>query len=178
MDTFFAMDTQRAAVQAIESLYIIASSKNLETIKGRYSFLLMAPQGFSESVAGTLKKAKSDPQYSSLIQGAIRQHKTMYPNSVLQDYQLSFLNDPDDFDLNEFYCISLVNAMKRFSDAQLEAIKTLKKEAAKAKRVAKIVETIKQAQGELQQQCSGTLSYITSMKQLQAMESAAGANLS
>ncbi|HEY9165104.1 MAG TPA: hypothetical protein VIS48_02980 [Candidatus Kryptonia bacterium] len=175
MDTFFAMNVQRAAVQALESLYIIASSKNLETIESRYNFLLMIPQGLNESVTGTLRSAQNNPQYPTLIQGAISQHKTMYPNSILQDYQFSFLKNPDKFDLNEFYCTSLVNAMKRFSGARLAEIETLKNESAKTRRVAKIIETIKLVQAELQQKCSGASSYSTAVNELDKLETEMGA---
>lgn len=38
MDDFVAMNIQRAAIQTIESLYIIVTSKNIETIKACTNF--------------------------------------------------------------------------------------------------------------------------------------------
>ena len=132
MDTFIAMDIQRAAIQAMESLYILATSKNLETVKSRYKFLL--------DVIPTLKSGQNNSQYSTFIQSALSQFKTMYPASVPQDYQLSLLSNPVAFDIIEFYCGSLVNTVKRFYDKQSEEISSLKKESAKTKRIAKVID--------------------------------------
>lgn len=151
MDSFFAMDTQRAAIQTMESLYILATSKNIETIKGRYEFIL--------TLIPTLRTAKSNSQYSAIIQSALGQFKTMYPTSVPQEYQLSALSNPETFDLNAFYCDSLVNAAKRFVEKQFEEINALKKETAKTKRVEKVIDAIKLVQNELQLKCSSSPSY-------------------
>jgi hypothetical protein len=169
MDTFFAMDIQRAAIQAAESLYIIATSKNIETIKGRYSFLLAIPAGTDTSVLGTLKRGQSNPQYSEYIQMAIDQYKTIHPNAVLQDYQLAVLSNPNTFNVNEFYCSSLVNAIKRFCEKESEEIDALKKEAAKAKRISKIVDTIKSTQSELETKCSSASSYPSALAEFEKL---------
>jgi hypothetical protein len=161
MDTFFAMDTQRAAIQTLESLYILATSKNIETIKGRYDFLL--------TIIPTLKSAKNDSQYLTIIQSALGQFKTIYPASVLQDYQLTVLSNPDTFDSKNFYCTSLVNAINRYYEKQSEEINALKKEAAKTKRVAKVIETIRSAQNELKLKCSSVASCSTAIDELEKL---------
>lgn len=166
MDTFFAMDTQRAVIQTMESLYILATSKNIETIKGRYEFLL--------TLIPTLKSAKNNSQYSIVIQSAFGQFKTMYPTSVPQEYQLSVIHNPETFDINEFYCSSLVNATKRYYEKQLEEINALKKETAKTKRVAKVIDTIKLVQNELQLKCSASDSYSTANVELENLLSTLG----
>lgn len=159
MVSFFAMDVQRAAIQVMETVYIIATSKNIDTIKGRYDFLL--------KIIGTLKGAKNNPQYSTFIQMALDQFKTIYPASVPQEYQLAILSSPDRFDPNEFYCNSLLNAMKRFCGKQSEEIRAFRKEAAKTKRIAKVIETIKSTESELQAKCSTAPSYSITMAKLQ-----------
>jgi hypothetical protein len=166
MDTFFAMDTQRAVIQTMESLYILATSKNIETIKGRYAFLL--------TLIPTLKSAKNNSQYSKVIQSAFGQFNTMYPTSVPQEYQLSVIHNPETFDINEFYCSSLVKATKRYYDKQLEEINALKKETAKTKRVAKVIDSIKLVQNELQLTCSASESYPTANVELDKLLSALG----
>jgi len=166
MDTFFVMDTQRAIIQTMESLYILATSKNIETIKSRYDFLL--------TLLPTLKSAKINSQYSNVIQSAIGQFKTMYPASVPQDYQLRVINDPETFDPSEFYCNSLVDATKRYYEKQLEEINALKKESAKTKRVAKVIDTIKLVQNELHLKCSASKSYSTANAGLEKIVSALG----
>lgn len=166
MDTFFAMDTQRAVIQTMESLYILATSKNIETIKGRYDFLL--------TLLPTLKIAKDNSLYSTLIKSALGQFQTMYPASVPQEYQLAVLSNPDTFDINEFYCSSLVNATNRYYEKQFEEINALKKETAKTKRVAKVIDTIKLVQNELQLKCSDSESYPTANVELEKLLSALG----
>lgn len=157
MDTFFAMDVQRAAIQTMESLYILATSKNVETIKSRYDFLL--------TVLPPLQSAKINSQYSNIIKMALDQFKTMYPNSVPQDYQLSALSNPESFNVNDFYCKSLVDTIKRFCEKQSEEIKSLKKEGAKTKRISKVIETIKSAQLELESKCSSSPYFSTSINE-------------
>ncbi len=166
MDTFFEMDTQRAVIQTMESLYILATSKNIETIKGRYNFLL--------TLIPTLKSAKNNPQYSNVIQSAFEQFKTMYQTSDPQEYQLTVINNPETFDINDFYCSSLVNATKRYYEKQIEEINSFKKETAKTKRVAKVIDTIKLVQNELQLKCSASESYPTANVELEKLLSALG----
>ena len=120
-----------AAIQTMESLYILATSKNIETIKGRYDFIL--------TLIPTLRTAKSNSQYSAIIQTALGQFKTMYPTSVPQEYQLSVLSNPETFDLNEFYCNSLVNAAKRFFEKQFEEINALKKRRQRQSELKKLL---------------------------------------
>ena len=161
MDTFIALDTPRAIVQTMESLYILATSKNIETIKGRYDFLL--------TLIPRLKYAKNNSQYSNIIQSAFEQYKTMYPTIVPREYQLSVINNPETFDINEFYCSSLVNATKRYYEKQLEEINALKKETAKTKRVAKVFDIIKLVNDELQLKCSASESYPTAKAELEKL---------
>mgnify|MGYP001176929154 CR=1 FL=1 len=175
MDNFFAMDIQRAGMQALETAYIIGTSKNIETIKSRYNFLLNAPevpQGLDPalSILDTLKKGQSNPQYSTLIETACDNYKTNYYDRPLQDYQLNLVTNPNGFDLNSFYCISLVNAVKRFCAEQAEDINAMKKETAKAKRAAKVLETIRTTQTELQAKCSTASSYSTALAEIQNLE--------
>ena len=161
MDTFFAMGVQREIIQTMESLYILATSKNIETIKSRYDFLL--------TLIPKLKSVKNNSQYSSIIQSALGQFNTMYPARVPQEYQLTALTNPDTFNLNEFYCSSLVNASKRFYEEQFEEINALKKEIAKTKRLAKVVDAIKLFQNELQSKCSSSQSYPTAKAELEKL---------
>jgi len=161
MDSFFVMDVQRAAIQTMETLYILATSKKFDTVKSRYEFLL--------TVIPTLQSAKRNPQYASLIQSALGQFKTIYPASEPQNYQLSVLSNPDTFNANEFYCTSLVNVIKRFCQKQSEEIKELKKEAAKSKRVSKVIDTIKSAQSELEAKCSSAPSFSTALAEFKTL---------
>lgn len=163
MDNFFVIEMQSAGMQVLESSYIIATSKNIETIKSRHEFLL-------ERIA-SLKQGQSNPQYSAGVQLATEHYKTMYYDRPLQDYQLTILSNPNGFDLNNFYCNSLVNAMKRFCGEQTTEINAMKKETAKSKRAAKAFETIKTTKYELQIKCSTASSYSTALTELENLES-------
>lgn len=162
MDTFLAMDVPRAAIQTMESLYILATSKNISTIKGRYDFIL--------TVIPTLKSAKNNSRYSIFIKTALEQFKAMYPASEPEEYQLAALSTPDTFDINEFYCNSLVDGVKRFYEKQVEEINNLKRELAKNKRITKAIETIQLAQNELQLNCSFTTSYFVAKEEIERIE--------
>lgn len=155
------MDVQRAAIQTMETLYIIATSKNIGTIRGRYDFLL--------TVIPTLKSAKSNTQYSTIIKMALDQFNTMYPTSAPQDYQLAALSNPNTFDVNDFYSNSLVNAIKRFCEKQTEEIKALKKESIIAKRISRVIEIIKSTQYELETKCSSALSFPTALDEFKKL---------
>jgi len=40
MESILAMNVQTVAIQSMETLYILATSRNIDTIKGRHEFLL------------------------------------------------------------------------------------------------------------------------------------------
>ena len=174
MDDFFAMDIQRAGIQVMETVYIIGTSKNIETIKSRHDFLLTTRwTGRTEKVLSpidTLKQGQNNPQYSVYIQAAIDYYKSSYYDRTPQDYQLAILSNPGDFDLNDFYCKALVNAMKRFCGKQENEINALKKENAKAKRKAKVIEAIKSTQAELQAKCCRASFYDQAISELEKLE--------
>lgn len=163
MDNFFTIEMQSAGMQVLESSYIIATSKNIETIKSRHEFLLQR--------IVSLKQGQSNTQYSDCVQLTTEHYKTFYYARPLQDYQLTILSNPNGFDLNNFYCNSLVNAMKRFCGEQTAEINAMKKETAKAKRAAKVLETIKTTKNELQIKCSTASSYSTALAELENIES-------
>jgi hypothetical protein len=170
MDTFFTLDVQSAAIQIMETLYIIATSKNINTIEERYDFLLTR--------IPTLRSAKSNSQYSTIIRTAIDQFKTLHPAvSALEDYQLTALDNPDIFDFTDFYCNSLINAIKRFCEKQSEEIKALKKEVARAKRISKVIETINSTQHELEAKCSSALSFQTVLSEFKKLSDTFSENL-
>lgn len=153
---------QSTGIQVLESSYIIATSKNIETIKSRHDFLLQR--------IASLKQGQSNSQYSVCVQLTTEHYKSMYYDRPLQDYQLAVLSNPNSFDLNNFYCNSLVNAMKRFCGEQTDEINAMKKETAKAKRTAKVLETIRTTKNELQTKCSTASTYSTSLTELENLE--------
>ena len=162
MDNFFEMQIQSASTQVLETVYIISTSKNIDTIKSRYEFLL---QRISD-----LRQNQSNPTYSEFVRLAIEYYKVMYKIETLNEYQFAILSDPNGFDLNNFYCTSLGNAMKRFCSEQTDEISAMKRETAKAKRSLKVLELIKSTKDELQTKCSSASSYSTVLIELESLE--------
>jgi hypothetical protein len=153
------MQMQSAGIQVLESVYLIATSKNIDTIISRHDFLL--------DRISTLKQGQSNSQYSDCVHLAMEQYKKIYYDRPFQDYQSSILSNPNIFNINEFYCSSLANAMKRFCAEQTEEINAMKKDTAKAKRKEKVIMAISKTKYELQAKCSTSSYYSTALSELE-----------
>lgn len=162
MDDYFSMSIQGVGIQILETVHIISTTKNFDTIRSRYEFL--------QERIDTLRKAESNRQYSVDIKAAIEQYKSMYINSSISDVEFSAISKPNNFDVQNFYCEALVACMKRFAKEQSIEISSLKSENAKVKRRAKTIEKIKLSKDELQSKCSSTSSYLTALNSLEAIQ--------
>lgn len=160
---YLPQNIQRTGLQVLETIHIIGTSKAVDTIKGRYDFLLQ--------IIGTLQKGQSNSRYLSDIQKSIDTYKSMYYDRVPQDYELALLLKPAEFDLTDFYCKSLFAAFKRSFEEHSEEIKLLKREDAKIRRREKIKEVIKFTKDELNSKCSSAASFVTVMTELKKIES-------
>jgi len=160
---YLPQNIQRTGLQVLETIHIIGTSKAVDTIKGRYDFLLQ--------IIGTLQKGQSNSRYLSDIQKSIDTYKSMYYDRVPQDYELALLLKPAEFDLTDFYCKSLFAAFKRSFEEHSEEIKLLKREDAKIRRREKIKELIKFTKDELNSKCSSAASFVTVMTELEKIES-------
>lgn len=160
---YLPQTVQRTGLQVLETIHIIGTSKAIDTIKGRYDFLLQ--------IIGTLQKGQSNSRYLSDIQKSIDTYKSMYYDRVPQDYELALLLKPVEFDLTDFYCKSLFAAFKRSFEEHSEEIKLLKREDAKIRRKEKIKEIIKFTKDELNNRCSSAASFSTVMTELEKIES-------
>lgn len=160
---YLPQNIQRTGLQVLETIHIIGTSKAVDTIKGRYDFLLQ--------IIGTLQKGQSNSRYLSDIQKSIDTYKSMYYDRVPQDFELALLLKPVDFDLTDFYCKSLFAAFKRSFEEHSEEIKLLKREDAKIRRKEKIKEIIRFTKDELISKCSSAASFVTVMTELENIES-------
>ena len=163
MDNYFSMSIQGVGLQVLETVHIIATTKNFATIKGRYELLL-------ERI-DTLRKAESNRLYSADVNTSIETYKSMYYDRPLQDFELSAILKPNNFDLQFFYCDALVSCIKRFVEEQTNEIIELKSENAKIKRRAKAIEKVNVAKSELQNKCSSTPSYLPALNSLETLQS-------
>lgn len=163
MDNYFSMSIQGVGLQVLETVHIIATTKNFDTIKGRYELLL-------ERI-DTLRKAESNRLYSADINTSIETYKSMYYDRPLQDFELSAILKPNDFDPQNFYCNALVSCIKRFVEEQTNEISGLKSENAKIKRKAKTIEKVNIAKSELQNKCSSTSTYLAALNSFETLQS-------
>lgn len=160
---YLPQNIQQAGLQVLETIHIIGTSKAIDTIKGRYEFLLR--------IIGTLQKGQSNSRYLSDIQKSIDIYKTMYYDRVPHDYELASLIKPIEFDLTDFYCKSLLAAFKRSFEEYSEENKLLKREDAKIRRRGKIEELIKFTRDELNNKCPKATSFASVMSELKEIES-------
>ena|SRR5690242_8983379 len=163
MDNYFSMSIQGVGLQVLETVHIIATTKNFDTIKSRYELLL-------ERI-DTLRKAEGNQLYSSDINTSIDTYKSMYYDRPLKDFELSAILKPNNFDPQNFYCEALVSCIKRFAEEQTNEISGLKSENAKIKRKAKVIEKVNVAKIELQNKCSSTPSYLSALNSLETIQS-------
>jgi hypothetical protein len=156
------MSIQGVALQVLESVHIIATTKNIDTLKGRYELLL-------ERVA-TLRNAETNRLYSADINASIETYKSMYHDRMLTDLQLSAVSKPTQFNVRSFYCEALVSCTKRFVEEQSNEISGMKSENAKTRRKAKIMEKIQICKNELQSKCASTSSFAASLNSLETIQ--------
>ena len=156
------MSVQGLGIQVLETVHIIATTKNIDTIKGRYELLVERIE--------FLRRAAKDRQYSTDVNASIERYKSMYHDRLLHDFELTAISKPNDFDTESFYCDALVACMKRFAMEQENEINSLKSENAKAKRRSKVVEKMISAKDELQYRCSSSLHYSSAVSSLQQMQ--------
>uniref|UniRef100_UPI0030ECB785 hypothetical protein n=1 Tax=Riemerella anatipestifer TaxID=34085 RepID=UPI0030ECB785 len=128
---YVPMQIQRQGLQLLESINILNTTKNLDTLIGRYDFVSKMYDDF--------RKASHNKRYISDIQVAIDQYKSIYYDRILKDYELQLLVQPDHDKLTDYYSNCLFNCFNGFYKEQLEQLENLKRDDAKQRRKEKIV---------------------------------------
>jgi hypothetical protein len=118
----------------------------------------------------TLRKAEGNRLYSTDINTSIETYKSMYYDRPLQDFELSAILKPNNFDPQNFYCEALVSCIKRFVEEQTNEISGLKSENAKIKRRTKTIEKVNAAKSELQNKCSSAPSALSALNSLETLQ--------
>ena len=149
----FASEILQISRIVLDTTYILGTSKNIETIKGRYKLLIEPYDVGYDSLFDKLRNSQNNPNYQTFVQNAIDEYQIISPDKHIHDYQKRILLNPNNFDLNTFYCIALVNAMLKYTDEQIEEIKAMKSEGAKIKRIEKAQEIINITRTELISRC-------------------------
>ncbi len=120
--------------QAIESMSIMDSSPNLDTVTGRYEFIFN--NTFKELVIVQHWK-----EYISLVQLALDEYRETYYNSIINQEWIGFLTNPTRANLDKFYGKCIIQTFERIRMKQISEIAKLQREEAKIKRRNKIEDT-------------------------------------
>lgn len=120
--------------QALESIEIIGSTKNLDTLISRYDFLT--------KIYDDIKMASLNPIYKNDFQKALDEYKQMYYNVIPTQNQLNAIVKPLEFDLHSFYYISTYQCFVRNYEFQTNQIELLKTEKGKQGRYKKLLENL------------------------------------
>lgn len=122
---------QRQGIQLLESLNILNTTKNTDTLKSRFQFIRKMYDDFI--------KASYKKRYISDIQVAVDEYKTMYYDKIINDFELKLLVKPENENLTDYYSECLYNCFNQFVEEQEHQIANLKREDARKKRKEKIV---------------------------------------
>ena len=128
-------------LQLLESVHLLHATKNFDTLKGRYDFIT---QFYHD-----LCLAKHNRRFTSDIQYSIDEYKSTYYNTILEDFEIDVLYNPDEKKLKEFYLRSIGHCFKRFAHDQDLAIESLKRKSAVQSRLNKINEIADQSIREI-----------------------------
>jgi hypothetical protein len=125
------IQVQRQGIQILESLNILNTTKNIDTLKSRFDFILKMYDNFI--------KASYNKRYISDIQIAVDEYKTMYYDKIINDFELKLLVKPENENLTDYYSECLFNCFNQFVKEQEIQIESLKRADARKRRKEKIV---------------------------------------
>lgn len=149
------------ALQFLESVYLLHTTKNIDTLTGRYSFIL--------SLYPALTDASVNKRYISDIQKAIDRYKALYYDRIPNEIELALLIKPNIVSLRNFYSECLNACFYNFHEEQEIQISALKRADAKERRKRKTIEVCKLTISELQKSGSTAekhLNYISTLQNL------------
>jgi len=150
---------QRQGIQLLESLNILHTTKNIDTLKSRYEFIQKMYDDFIEA---SYKK-----RYISDIQVAVDEYKTMYYDKIINDFELKLLVKPENENLTDYYSECLYNCFNQFVEEQEYQIANLKREDAKKRRKGKIVSVANEIIAEFDKNGSDKEKYKKYIKTIQ-----------
>ncbi|MEE9364850.1 MAG: hypothetical protein V3U92_19795 [Cellulophaga sp.] len=150
---------QRQGIQLLESLNILHTTKNIDTLKSRYEFI---QKMYDDFIKASYKK-----RYISDIQVAVDEYKTMYYDKIINDFELKLLVKPENENLTDYYSECLYNCFNQFVEEQEYQIANLKREDAKKRRKGKIVSVANEIIAEFDKNGSDKEKYKKYIKTIQ-----------
>ncbi len=162
MFNIFENEISQLVIQALESLYIIETSKKIDIIISRYAFLL--------NVMEQLKQKQNNSGYYDAVLKVGPIYRKSYPNAIIQNYQLDAISNPCAFNSAEFYCNSLNNAFIDHCTVEVEKMYKLKRDEDKIKLIKALLNTADKIRNELQSNCSFAYSFQKAIDVLDKVE--------
>jgi hypothetical protein len=163
IENYAPQQIERTAFQSLETIHMIASSKSIDTVAGRYTFLT--------SIYSGLIKSKDCPGYITDIQYSLDKYKQKYYAKIPTDTEIHLVVKPNNIDLQEFYCNSLVSCCKVNGENTAKEIRILKREEAKTRRTEKFKALLQTTDAEITKHCSLTTSYSDALNIIDKLES-------
>lgn len=128
--------------QLIETVGIISTSKNIDTITGRYSFAVQ--------LTSELKEFTNSPKYRPSFLRAMDEYKQMYFDVTVIPEQIHIATKPEDTTLLlNYYCSNYMRAFYMSAKKHVDDISGLKQRKAINNRYDKIIELCKLAHDEI-----------------------------
>ena len=131
--SFQTKQIQGQGIQFLESINIIQTTKNLDTLRSRISFI-------DETLYPNIISNARNNRYKIDIQKSIDDYKTLYYDKTLNEIQTNLLVNPNNTELKKLYADSIVQCYIRYVDNQKEEISKLIRESAIEKRKEFIIQ--------------------------------------
>lgn len=139
--TYFPEDVQNAVKQVLETVNIMTTSKNIDTIQGRSDFLKERIQ--------SLLSAYNSPRYETDLQKGLDFYKTLFYNTSVTQSQIEIITNPQIFSFEIFYVNCLLNGYERLYEDQINQIDNLKQADAKKRRIKNLVIKLEEVSSEI-----------------------------
>lgn len=127
--------------QALESIYIIEDTMNIDILVSRYKFLL--------PILLELSSVKNTSSYELTVADGVEDYRMMYYDRTITDTQAAIVINPECLDNNEFYALNIVRCFHKYCDKMEQDLNNAKKEATKLKRREAVIESAKICIAEL-----------------------------
>lgn len=123
INPFDAAQIASRGVQLLESLEIIATTRNMETLERRISFI-------TDFYSTFVVMAVFGQQYLNEVEKAFNSYKERYPGKEIKAAQASLLITPNMDDLNSYFANCIVVSFGEFVKEQAEVISKLQRQHA------------------------------------------------
>lgn len=147
--------------QALETIYIIEDTMNIDILVSRYKFLL--------PILSELISVKNTSSYELTIADGVENYRMMYYDRTITDTQVAIVLNPECIENNEFYALNIVRCFHKYCDKMEQDLNDAKREATKLKRREAVIESAKICIAELHN-CKMTESIMYIAKDLERFD--------